>query len=157
NGDPILGRPFIDANTGLPRFEDIAVPGIIVGSISIKNDNNMQGAGIDFRHNLCCCCDCCQDCCDTCNFHGQTSSRLDYIAGVRWFNFNDTLVIKEHLTAIDPAGAVPVGTTFDITDSFRTQNNFYGMELGLVKTRYRCRWMLEGSAKVAFGDMQKLV
>jgi hypothetical protein len=156
NGDPILGRPFIDANTGLPRFQDIAVPGIVVGSIGIKNDNNMQGAGIDFRHNLCCCCGCCQDCCDTCNFHGQNCSRLDCIAGFRWFNFDDNLRIDEHLTSIDPASGVPIGTTIDVTDSFRTQNNFYGMELGVVGTRYSCRWMLEGSAKVAFGDMQKL-
>ena len=157
DGDPILGRPFIDANTGQPRFEDDAVPGIVIGSKSIKNDNSLQGAGIDFRHNLCCCCDCCQDCCDTCNFHGQNCSRLDYIAGFRWFNFDDNLRINEHLIPIDPAGPVPIGTTIDLTDSFRTQNNFYGMELGLIGTRYRCRWMLEGSAKVAFGDMSKLV
>ena len=149
-GGVFLGRPFIDANTGLQSFEEIP------GSITIKNDNNLQGAGIDFRHNLCCCCDCCQNCCDTCNFHGQRCCRLDYTVGFRFYNFDDNLRIHEDLMP-DPNTGVPVGTQLGVTDSFRTQNNFYGMEVGLVAQRYVCRWMLEGTAKVAFGDMQKLV
>ena len=44
DGDPILTRPFIDANTGLPAGQLIAVPGVVVGSISVDNHNWLEGA-----------------------------------------------------------------------------------------------------------------
>ncbi len=46
---------------------------------------------------------------------------------------------------------------FDIRDSFTTQNNFYGGEIGLIGQRYYERWLLEGTAKVALGDMNSIV
>ena len=49
DGDPILTRPFIDANTGLPAAQLIAVPGVVVGSISVDNHNWLQGAGVSLR------------------------------------------------------------------------------------------------------------
>jgi hypothetical protein len=158
DGDPILGRPFIDANTGNPSDQLIAFPGRVVGSISVSNTNWLSSGGIDWRRNLCCCNDGCQSGCEckTC-FRGQNCRRIDFIAGFRYYGFNDNLGINEQLTSIDQTSGVPVGTQFNLSDSFRTQNNFYGGELGLIGERYSGRWMYEWTAKVALGDMQQLV
>jgi hypothetical protein len=163
DGDPILTRPFIDATTGLPADEIIAVPGRAVGGISIDNHNFLDGAGISLRRNLCCCCDdCCKNncaCksdCEPC-WCGQNCSRLDVVYGFRYYGFNDNLGIEERLTSIDPTSGVAVGTQFDVRDSFVTQNNFYGFELGFIRQHYSGRWMMEGTAKVALGDMNSVV
>jgi hypothetical protein len=160
NGDPILLRPFTDANTGMQSAEIDAVPGIAVGSKAISNFNSLLGAGIDMQHNLCCSCSCCNSCCDNdcgCCFHGQNCCRVDFVYGFRYYGFNDNLDIDERLTSIGQSSPIAVGTQFHITDMFHTQSNFYGGELGLVGQRYFGRWMLEGTAKVALGGMQQLV
>ena len=163
DGDPILTRPFIDANTGLPAAELIAVPGVVVGSVSVDNHNSLEGAGVSLRRNLCCCCDdCCKnDCgcqsdCEPC-WCRQDCSRTDAVYGFRYYGFNDNLGIQEHLTSIDPLSPIAIGTQFDVRDTFVTQNNFYGFELGVIRQHYSGRWMTEGTAKVAFGDMASQV
>ncbi len=159
DGDPILTRPFTDATTGLPAEELIAVPGIVVGNISIDNHNSLQGAGVLGRCNLCCCCDCCDKSkwCDDCCWNGENCCRTDFVYGFRYYNFADNLGIREGLTSIDPTSGVPIGTQFDISDSFVTQNNFYGGEFGIIRQRYKGRWMTETTAKVALGDMDSIV
>src|SRR5690606_42157092 len=124
NGDPILTRPFIDATTGQPAEQLVAVPGIVVGNVSVENNNWLQGAGVSLRRNLWCCEDCCTDCCkrDWCE---EDCRRVDFVYGFRYYNFNDTLRINEQLTSIDPGSGVAIGTQFDVTDSFVTRNNFY--------------------------------
>lgn len=163
DGDPILTRPFIDATTGLPAEELIAVPGIVVGRISIDNRNSLDGAGIDMRCNLCCCCnDCCKsDCgcdsgCGKC-WCGENCNRVDFVYGFRYYGFNDNLGIHEQLTSIEPNSPVAIGTQIDVRDNFLTQNNFYGGEIGIIGQHYRGRWMLEDTLKVALGDMNQLV
>ncbi len=161
DGDPILTRPFTDATTGQPAEELIAVPGIVVGNISVDNHNWLDGAGVALRCNLCCCCDdrCKCDCYSACGncWAGENCSRLDLVYGFRYYGFNDNLGIREQLTSIDPTSGVAIGTQFDVLDSFVTQNNFYGGEIGLIHQRYHGRWMMESTAKVALGDMDSIV
>jgi hypothetical protein len=163
DGDPILTRPFIDATTGLPAEQLIAVPGVVVGSISVDNHNSLAGAGVSLRRNLCCCCnDCCKsDCgcksnCEPC-WSEHDCSRVDAVYGFRYYGFDDNLGIQENLTSIDPLSPIAIGTQFDVRDTFVTQNNFYGFELGVIRQHYSGRWMTEGTAKVAFGDMASQV
>jgi len=162
DGDPILTRPFTNANNGARSDELVAFPGRVVGQIGISNYNNFAGAGASFRHNLCCFNDCCEtpcnDGCGNC-FQGQNCCRLDLLAGFRYYEFNDNLNIREQLTSIDQqsGSGVAVGTQTNLFDSFRTRNRFYGGELGLVATRYEGRWMVEGAAKVGLGTTQQIV
>ncbi|MCC7083436.1 MAG: BBP7 family outer membrane beta-barrel protein [Pirellulales bacterium] len=155
NGDPILTRPFIDANTGEPAEQLIAVPGVVVGNVGIDNHNFLQGAGALMRCNLCCC----EGCCDPCgrDWCQADCSRVDFLYGFRYYNFADNLGIREQLTSIDPTSGVPIGTQIDVRDSFVTQNHFYGGELGLIYQRFYSQWMLEGGARVALGDMNSIV
>src|SRR5262249_52274751 len=54
DGDPVLARPFIDANTGVPTQELIAFPNTVTGSVSVANYNALNGGGVMARRNLCC-------------------------------------------------------------------------------------------------------
>ncbi len=155
NGDPVLTRPFIDANTGEPAEELIAFPGIVTGNVNIQNYNSLQGAGVSGMCNLCCCEGCCSSYCKP--WCQEDCSRLDFIYGFRFYNFNDNLSINEDLTSIDPSSGVPIGTRIQVQDSFATRSNFYGGELGLIYQRWRGRWMHEGTAKVALGGLNSVV
>ncbi len=163
DGDPVLARPFTDATTGLPSDQLISFPGSVVGSVRVSNYNSLAGAGGVVRHNLCCWADCCETSCnDGCSngcrrdFCGQNCWRLDGIAGFRYYRFNDNVGVNELLTSIDPTTGVPIGTQFNVTDSFRTQNNFYGAEIGAIASRYRGRWMYEVGARVGLGTTQQI-
>jgi hypothetical protein len=61
-----------------------------------------------------------------CNF------RVDALAGLRYMHLRESLSITESLTSTNPAGTVPVGSTVTVTDLFRTQNNYYGGQIGLT-------------------------
>jgi hypothetical protein len=157
NGDPVLARPFTDANTGALTQELVSFPNVVVGNINVSNYNSLGGAGGAFRKNLCCwqgCCDPCGDCCNPCF---QDCCRVDFLAGFRYFQFNDNIGIRENLTSIDQTSGVAVGTQFAVNDSFRTLNTFYGAEFGLIADRYRGRWMYEGAARVALGNTHQIV
>lgn len=153
----VITRPFIDANTGAPAEELVSYPGVVIGRLDIENYNSYAGAGGALRHNLCCWNDCCQQACDDCcGPRFDNCCRLDFLAGFRYYKFSDNLNIRENLTYIDPLGPSPVGTQYAVQDTFRTLNNFYGAELGLIGTRYRGRFMTEGQVRVALGTTQQV-
>jgi hypothetical protein len=153
NGDPVLTRPFIDANTGEPAEQLVAFPGVVTGNIGVQNYNSVQGAGVSGICNLCCC----EGCCDSCCWRMKDCRRLDFVYGFRFYNFEDNLYINEDLTAISPITGVPIGTRIQVQDSFTTRSNFYGGELGLIYQRWRGRWMHEGTVKVALGGVNSVV
>jgi len=78
---------------------------------------------------------------------------LDLLGGYRYLRLDDQLRIHEDLTSLDP---ITPGT-FDITDSFDTENQFHGGEMGLLFEVQRRRWSLELLTKVAIGTTQKVV
>src|SRR6202043_4019862 len=107
-------------------------------NISVSNYNSLNGGGISLRHNLCCGGGCCSSPCDDCCGDwscGVDCYRLDLVAGYRGYQFNDNVGVREHLTSIDQTSGTAVGTTFDVTDTFHTQNNFNGGELGVIFDR----------------------
>ncbi len=159
DGDPVLTRPFFDANTGQASDQLVAFPNTVVGNVSVANYNSLAGVGAFARHNLCCWTSCCnpQDIGCGCGFCGQDCCRVDFLVGFRNFRLNDNLGVNEQLTSIDQTSGTAVGTQFNVKDSFRTQNNYYGCEFGLVANKYRGRWMLEGGARLAVGGTQQIV
>ncbi len=160
NGDPVIGRPFVDATNGAITQQLIAFPGSSVGSIGVDNHNSLNGGGISLRQNVCCwsgCCDGQSDPCDCNYFCNVDCCRVDLLYGYRGYRFNDSVGIREHVTSIDQTTGTAVGTTFDVNDNFHTQNNFNGGELGIILDRYKGRWIYEGAARFAVGNMQQVV
>jgi hypothetical protein len=132
-----LGRPFIDAVTGLPRAELVSFPGFLNGTVNASaSSGSLAGAGALGRANLCCSC----------------SYRLDALAGYRFLTFSDRVVIGENLTSTDLAQTVaPLGTNIIVTDSFRTANYFNGADLGLAGEVYWNNWTLRGTVRIGLG------
>jgi hypothetical protein len=141
-GNPILARPFFDAVLGQQSSELVAFPGRVAGTVSAgESSTGLLGADALLRCNLCCRCD----------------SRLDLVAGYRFLRLADRVEVTENLTSTTGSAAVPLGTTFAVTDRFETTNDFHGFDLGLRGEIRRGAWVLAGRADVAMGDNHEVL
>jgi hypothetical protein len=169
-GDPILARPFFDPVAGQQTAQLVAFPALINGEIEVDAQTQFHSYGVRLRLNAAN-----QTfCCDPCEGGGmgywdqewsssglpgadydfnRASYRLDLLGGYRYLRLDDQLRIHEDLTSLDPL----TPGTFDITDSFDTENRFNGGEIGLLFEVQRRRWSLELLTKVAIGTTQKVV
>jgi hypothetical protein len=142
---PLLGRPFIDAQTGMPSTEFTSFPGLLKGTLNIAAPSRLWGADLDWRHNLCC--GCCY--------------RVDLLAGFRYLELNEGLDITENILLLKPVDfptfTAPAGTRALVSDRFDTRNQFYGGEVGLDTELRRGRWSLDLKTKVALGDTHEVV
>lgn len=142
SGEPILGRPFFDPVIGLPNAELIAFPGLVAGRINAEASNEVWGAGAALQRNVLCC-----DWEESCGGY-----RTDLLIGYRYLALRDTVAVREHLTATDPAGPLVVGTQLSLLDRFHSESEFHGVELGLRGETVRNRYFLVGDLRVAFGE-----
>jgi hypothetical protein len=158
-GSPILARPFFDVDpaTGQPRqaSEIVSYPNQFSGNISVSDSDYLQSAGFNLRGMLCCGNFCGSSDKDSCEICDPRSCRMDVIAGYRFYRLNDSLLIHENVLGL-AASPFP-DTTFDVTDSFRTINEFHGVELGLVAQTYRGPWSFEFLAKMALGNNHQTI
>lgn len=140
-GDPILARPFF--NQTLPGEDAFlaAFPGVSEGSARVKFTNNLFGTEVLARVMM----------------QRDQLRRVDLLAGYQLLRLDDDLRINTFSTSTDPAGLVPVGTTFDIFDRFRGRNEFHGGVVGLQGSMARGCWSLNGIAKVGVGNMRETV
>ncbi len=147
-GDPILARPFFNALTSAEDSELIAFPGVVGGTVTANAQGSLQSAGVRMLWNLC------QSGApiNLCSVE-RCESRLDLLLGYRFLRLDESLQMREQLTSqltSDPG-------TFDITDSFATQNRFHGGEVGVSRTEGYRRWTLDMLAKIAFGNVHQSV
>lgn len=181
---PIVGRPFIDATTGLDAFQQVSFPGL-EGTVTVDADSTFSAASLHIRRNLCCVPGV-QTCCGdgvTCGsgvgcgskagcpfpifgqcdklFAGGTR-HVDLLYGVRWARLQEGLRVVEDLEVIpsetpgfpDPPG---IGTTFLLTDQFDTSNEFFGGDIGFQIDWERRRWSLELLSRLAIGNTRQRV
>jgi hypothetical protein len=140
SGIPILARPFFDFNSSTPQSNLIAFPGNSSGSVVIRSSSgNFYGANVDFSQQLL----------DT------GWSRYTLLLGYRFFRYDEGLRIQQNI-APSSGNFVP-GTQLDSTDSFTTENQFHGVDVGL---RSECFWhnvSAEVLAKLAVGNLGSTV
>src|SRR5205085_6864475 len=60
-------------------------------------------------------------------------------------------------TVIDPQSTLPVGTLFDLHDSFRTQNTFHGLQGGIMASVSTGCWDVMAAGRIAVGNMHQRV
>ena len=135
DGSAIITRPFFNAVTGLPDTQLVSFPGTVGGSVIGSSQNSVIGGGISMLKNIC----------------GTGCGRLDWVFGYRYLNVSDDLSVTESLTALGGQNQVTPGTTFVITDRFKTSNNFHGSVIGLSGDRSFGRWFVGARASVALG------
>ena len=84
---------------------------------------------------------------------GLSITAFDSLIGYRHFDLDEQLRIEENLVSTSTTNGVPVGTTIDIVDEFRTTNDFDGVDLGLNwEWGGASRWGLGLQTSVAFGN-----
>jgi hypothetical protein len=135
---PLLARPFFNLNQGIPYSEIVGAPGLATGSVAVTNETTLWGADINLRRYLC----------------STPCARLDGFVGFRYLNLSEELSITESFarTTNSPLSiGVPQALGGTVTDFFRTDNHFYGPQVGLVGEVRRGRWFLEGRTSVAMG------
>ena len=77
---------------------------------------------------------------------------MDALAGFRYYNLSDAVVIDENTTVSNNST-----TTYQIEDNFRARNDFYGSELGLRMRATRGPWAFDFTMKVAAGNTHETV
>ncbi|MEM7478629.1 MAG: BBP7 family outer membrane beta-barrel protein [Planctomycetota bacterium] len=149
-GDPILSRPIFDANVGRDAVERVAFPGDVTGSIGINVNSEFDGAAFRFRRQLFG-----TEGCGFSNLRGIAvpySSRFDVTLGYRFWELDESIVIREQLQKI----STPTGS-FDITDHFATRNQFNGGELGFIWQGRRGWWSVDALMRLGIGNVHQTV
>jgi hypothetical protein len=140
-GTPILARPFLNLSTGLQDANVIAFPGQLSGNIQARaSSGSFVGAGIHATQNL-----------TFADFGCDRQRRIDFLYGFRYLHLQEGLGINDSITSTSAAGTVPIGTNIMTSDNFRTTNNFYGLNLGLMSENRMARWCLTGIGRLGLG------
>ena len=112
----------------------------LAGSISVDHTSSLWGTELNLRSNIVCCP----------NFF------LDALVGYRGLALDEGLSVSENLIGVTTLPGLN-GATFGVSDTFSTQNRFYGGQVGLAGQYKVNRWVLDGSLKVALGTTQETV
>jgi hypothetical protein len=151
------------------------------GSVTVNSTSSFQGAGIRLRHNLCRSgcpdigCGSCVDCgmgvdcglgvgcgagvgCGSC-VGGGDYRYVDFISGFRWYSLDESLSVTEDLIVdVEAPGDTSFnGTRIVVMDSFETDNDFYGGELGFDWGIERGRYSVNLLSKIAIGNNSQRV
>ena len=139
---PVLARPFVNANTGANFAQLIASPGLATGSAVINNETSLWGNEINLRRAVLC----------------FPCARVDALLGFRNMNLSEEINITETFTRTPnspPAIGVPNVTGGVVQDRFRTENHFYGVNLGLAGEVRRGAWFVAGRLGVGLGTVNQ--
>jgi hypothetical protein len=137
----VLARPFFNLNDGGTPFSQlVAAPGLAIGSVAVNNEVSMWGAEVNVRRHLC----------------SAPCARLDGFVGFRYLRFTESLMVTESFARTpgsNTAIGVPAALFGTVSDSIRTENNFYAPQIGLIGEVRRGRWFVEGRTSVAMGTV----
>jgi hypothetical protein len=158
-GDVTLGRPFFDTNPFNPVPNVQATAGLVqsagplgtqllAGRIDVNTSTSLWGYEANLRTNLVCC----------------PHYTLDLLGGFRSLGLDEKLNVTERLMFLNDVIntttgqiVVPQGTRFALSDSFHTQNRFYGAQLGLNNEFRYNHWSVGLWGKLAMGTTQQIV
>lgn len=139
--NPVIGRPFLEANNGQETAQLTSLPQVANGMLTINAPTSLWGLEGNLLCQLCC----------GCNY------RLYALAGFRNINLDESLTITENIQGLPTAPEPFTNQTITVTDRFATQNHFYGAQLGLGGRWYWGRFSIEGRGKVALGDTVQIL
>jgi hypothetical protein len=147
DGNPVIARPVINAQTGTEASYVDSLPGSISGGVAVFNSSALQGWEINGAANL---------------FRSVTNDfRVDGLGGFRYLNLTESLEIQDQFGANADGtltfGGQPISASESLADfdRFRTTNNFYGGMLGARLTWMPGRWVLSATGKVSLGTNQE--
>lgn len=137
--NPVIGRPFLELNTNTPSSQLTALPGVSTGSLTIHSPTFLWGAEGNFRYMLC----------HGCNF------RVAGLIGFRNLDLYENITMTENLQGLSTAPPPFTDQAITVMDRFRTQNIFYGGQIGADVRWYRGPWSVDVRGKVALGGTEQ--
>jgi len=139
-GDPILVRPFTDADTGLPNAQVLSQTGAADGSLRSEYDRSLFG--VEPLAFFC--------------LTGDGCSSLEFFTGYRYLHYEDELRLIERVQ-LEAGGLIAPGTEFLVEDTFSAKNDFHLLPLGLHYARRNNKWRLSARAAVSLGFVSQEV
>jgi hypothetical protein len=135
-----LARPFVNALTGLPDFEVVAAPGFASGIVQVRAPTSFQGAEGNGVWQVYC----------------GPSARVELLAGFRWQDLSEQIIITEQRAILPGAGAL-AGTRVTSLDEFDTGNRYFGGQIGARAEFYWGHFIAAAHAKLAMGGVWQLI
>ena len=141
-GNPYLARPYINANNGQQAAVVIPEPGpqpsttgptLLDQTADAALSSQFGSVDVLYRYNT---------------TIGEDFHRRYWVGGFRYLMLEDQLAVN--LLSSVSTGATSFDT-YTASDSFRTLNQFYGGEFGMIEKWWRDRWSLQVLGKVALG------
>lgn len=143
-----LAAPIYDVTglwglNGVPGETVFILPGPLFGPgfkgrFSLKISSKLLGSDVNASVNLI----------SSCGF------KMDFIGGLRWVQLEESLSFIGKTAALPNAPPSVIGF-YNFKDSFKTNNNFWGPQVGLKADYNADRWLLKGFFKVALGCMNQ--
>ncbi len=149
NGGQILGRPFFNIVSGRETAQLLSFPALVSGGVDVNAETQLQSFGIHVR----------ADAINAPNVASQIANacarepRLDLLVGFRYLSLDDSLRFSENLTSLTNVAA----GTVSIDESFETENQFQGLELGVIREIPFGRFWFESTGKVSLGTNRQTV
>jgi len=152
NGNPVLTQPFFDVINNVEAVASISIPMVQYGSIAITSSSRMGGAEANLFTPLV----------------RTANIEFEGMVGFRYFNVSEDFEMLTNTGIIASfAGIAPLfflgqqtvdyPQVLSIRDSFKTDNSFYGGQIG-VRTRLSYeRFYVKAQAEAAFGAVQEVV
>ncbi len=174
NPDYGIGRPFFAIPPGsdsegkqlpIERIEDVVFTDI-GGTVAVGVNSQFVSGGLRLVHNLCCIEMGGPACCDNigcggsvgrcggsgpCRRSGYGTRRIDMSFGLRYADLQEQIAVHEDL---QQTGG---GDHFILDDSFNTDNDFLGAELGFHWEWIHRRWKIDLLSKMAIGNTRHRV
>jgi hypothetical protein len=91
------------------------------------------------------------------NWMRKENVRVDLVGGYQFSRIEDDLSMHSRTVQVDPAGLLPVGTSFAFDDRFDVRNDFHGIPVGLMVEFERGPWVISTLGKIGLGAMHQSV
>src|SRR5439155_7028701 len=137
-GLPVLARPFFNAVTNKEDASLVAFPGLSQGTLDIRFHSYFDTGELNLAFAVA----------------GEAERRIDLLGGFRCARVDEELAFSETDT-ISPTAPKFAGRTVNVKDLFRTENNFWGGQVGVRGLWQWKRFSFESTAKVAFGFVDR--
>ena len=153
-GSPVLTRPFYDVSIGSENAELVAFPDMVSGTVTVHTDSDLVGGGFRVRKLRQA-----EEGCSKwflCGCPEHFCSRTELTLGYRFLQLSEGVRISEDLSVSQTTPTLPLGT-FSMFDSFKTKNQFNGIDIGYITRRTRGFWSLETGIRLAVGNTKQTV
>lgn len=150
-GEPILTRPIFNTQLGREDGELVAFPDVVSGEVAVNVSSEFQAGGFHIRRLRRT-----EEGCGKWMFCGcpeEFCSRTELLFGYRYLQLSESIVVSENLVSTDTQNP----GAFEIMDSFRTKNQFNGIDVGWLYRHTRGYWTMDSSVRLAIGNTMQTV